>query len=66
MTAQRSESAFTELHGACYHTGMALSDPQQRWPARAILVLGFVAIAAVSFAAGWLVGTELTEHIRWI
>jgi hypothetical protein len=33
---------------------------------RAILVLGFVAIAAVSFVAGWLVGTVLTEHIRWI
>jgi hypothetical protein len=28
--------------------------------------LGFVAIAVVSFATGWLVGTVLTEHVRWI
>jgi hypothetical protein len=26
----------------------------------------FVAIAVVSFAAGWLVGTVLTEHVRLI
>jgi hypothetical protein len=31
-----------------------------------MLVLGFAAIAVVSFAAGWLVGTMLTEHVRWI
>jgi hypothetical protein len=31
-----------------------------------MLVLGFVAIAAVSFAAGWFVGTVLTEHVRLI
>jgi hypothetical protein len=30
------------------------------------LALGFVAIAVVSFAAGWLVGTMLTEHVRFI
>jgi hypothetical protein len=29
-------------------------------------VLGFVTIAAVSFAAGWFVGTVLTEHVRLI
>jgi uncharacterized membrane protein (DUF485 family) len=35
--------------------------------ARALmLVLGFVAIVVVSFAAGWLVGTVLTEHVRFI
>jgi hypothetical protein len=35
--------------------------------ARALmLVLGFVAIAVVSFAAGWLVGAVLTEHVRFI
>jgi hypothetical protein len=34
--------------------------------ARALmLVLGFVAIVVVSFAAGWLVGTVLTEHVRF-
>jgi hypothetical protein len=31
-----------------------------------MVVFGFVAIAAVSFAAGWLVGTVLTEHDRLI
>jgi putative Mn2+ efflux pump MntP len=31
-----------------------------------MLVLGFVAIAAVSCAAGWFVGTVLTEHVRLI
>jgi hypothetical protein len=31
-----------------------------------MLVLGFVAIAVVSFAAGWLVDTVLTEHVRLI
>jgi hypothetical protein len=45
---------------------MALSDPQQHWPARVMLVLGFVAIAVVSFAAGWFVGIVLTEHVRLI
>jgi hypothetical protein len=43
-----------------------------RYPPKAImvhalmLVLGFMAIAAVSFTAGWLVGTMLTEHVRLI
>jgi hypothetical protein len=31
-----------------------------------MLVLGFTAIAVVSFAAGWLFGTMLTEHVRWV
>jgi hypothetical protein len=31
-----------------------------------ILVLGFVTIAVVSFAAGWLVGTVLIAHVRFI
>jgi hypothetical protein len=31
-----------------------------------MLVLGFVAIAIVSFAAGWFVGIVLTEHVRLI
>jgi hypothetical protein len=45
---------------------MALSDPEQQWPVRLMLVLVFVAIAMISFAAGWLVGTVLTEHVRLI
>jgi uncharacterized membrane protein (DUF485 family) len=45
---------------------MAVSDPQQHWPGRVMLVLGFVAIAVVSFAAGWLAGTLLTAHVRLI
>jgi hypothetical protein len=39
--------------------GMSLFDPQQRWPERVMLVFGFVGIAVVAFAAGWLVGTTL-------
>jgi hypothetical protein len=31
-----------------------------------VFVLGFVAIAMVSFGAGWLVGTLLREHVRLI
>jgi hypothetical protein len=43
-----------------------------RYPPKATMahalmrVLGFVTIAAVSFAAGWFVGTVLTEHVRLI
>ena len=45
---------------------MALSDPERQWPVRLMLVLVFVAIAIISFATGWLVGTVLTEHVRLI
>jgi hypothetical protein len=38
---------------------MSLFDSQQRWPERVMLVFGFVGIAVVAFAAGWLIGTEL-------
>jgi hypothetical protein len=38
---------------------MTLFDQQQRLPERVMLVFGFVGIAAVAFAAGWLVGTTL-------
>jgi hypothetical protein len=31
-----------------------------------MLVLRFAAIAVVSFAAGWLVGAILIEHVRWV
>jgi hypothetical protein len=52
-------------HGLCYHAGMSLFDPQQRWPERVMLVFGFVGIAVVSFAAGWLVGTTLKQW-QWL
>jgi hypothetical protein len=38
---------------------------QQMTNAR-MLLLGFAAIAVVSFAAGWLVGAILIEHVRWV
>jgi hypothetical protein len=62
----RSRDACTTLCGACYHADMALSDPERQWPVRLMLVLVFVAIAMISFAAGWLVGAVLTEHVRLI
>jgi hypothetical protein len=42
---------------AWHDASMSLFDPQQRWPERVMLVFGFVGIAVVAFAAGWLVGT---------
>jgi hypothetical protein len=44
---------------------MTLFDPQQRWPERVTLVFGFVGIAVVAFAAGWLVGTTLKPW-QWL
>jgi hypothetical protein len=44
---------------------MAPSNPQHL-RARMMLVLGFVGIALLSFAAGWLTGTMLIEHVRLI
>jgi hypothetical protein len=38
---------------------MSLFDPQHKWLARVMLVFGFVGIAVVAFAGGWLVGTVL-------
>jgi len=38
---------------------MSLVDPPHPWLARVMLVFGFVGIAVVAFAAGWLVGTTL-------
>jgi hypothetical protein len=40
---------------------MSLFDPQQRWPERVMVLLGFVGIAVVAGAAGWLVGTTLKQ-----
>jgi hypothetical protein len=40
-------------------------DPQQRWPERVMLVFGFVGIAVVALAAGWLVGTALKSW-QWL
>jgi hypothetical protein len=31
-----------------------------------MLLLGFAAIAVVSLGAGWLAGTVLIEHVRFI
>jgi hypothetical protein len=39
--------------------GMSLFDPENPWLARVVIAFGFVGIAAVAFAAGWLVGTVL-------
>jgi hypothetical protein len=49
----------------CYPAGLSLFDPQQRWPERVMLVFGFVGIAVVAFAAGWLVGTALKSW-QWL
>jgi hypothetical protein len=38
---------------------MSLVDPQHPWLARVMLGFGFLGIAVVAFAAGWLVGTML-------
>jgi len=41
--------------------GIAVFDPQQRWPERVMVLFGFVGIALVAFATGWLVGTTLKQ-----
>jgi hypothetical protein len=38
---------------------MSLVDPQPSWLARVMLGFGFVGIAVVPFAVGWLVGTVI-------
>ena len=42
---------------------MSLVDP--RPPSRVMLVLGFVAIAVLAFAGGWLVGPTLKPWLGW-
>jgi hypothetical protein len=50
---------------------LTLAPNSAGYPTRSIgharyLVRGFVAIAVVSFAAGWLAGTMLAAHVRLI
>jgi hypothetical protein len=44
---------------------MSLFDPQRPWRTYIMLAFGFVAIAVVAFAAGWLVGTTLKPW-QWL
>jgi hypothetical protein len=44
---------------------MSLLDPENPWLARMMLAFGFVGIAVVAFAAGWLVGTTLKPW-QWL
>jgi hypothetical protein len=61
----RNKGACIALLGLCYRAGMAPPNPQHL-RARMMPVLGFVGIAIVSFAAGWLAGTMLIGHVRLI